>query len=400
MKFYTDSDMVNRFSGASVSSESLPLGFTRSGDTVTKATASNISATGYYVIKNAVVDLNGRTTLTADGVHISFYNCVVNINDTSDSPLGLTGYFEYSAGANNSGDIIAGVSGNQANSRTFNFYGCTVYQKVSASNSSSRSNYFVADFLNSNWYNLEGNTFAYMRNGSRVNNNNTSHITTGSNWELSSDAPSLDLSAIEFSGNRLFDFTYFNWGQGDSVVSNLEVASNGTPVIYAIGQGDKSYSPSILSLNPVTKLSGTGNCRYDQSTNINVRNGRIYESLKFDPIVSSDVVGTTKIQGAKCRLTLPYGFSSSAQFNSINGTPLDLDYESDSNGELVLQGSPTIPFGDDFPVVVTRQAQHTGATSGGDLYLSQITDYDSTIQVEGNTKIGLHKMVRLHLSII
>jgi len=238
----------------------------------------------------------------------------------------------------------------------------------------------VADFLDSNWYNLEGNTFIYMRNGSRVNNNNTSHITAGSNWELNSDAPSLDLSAIEFSGNRLFDFTYFNWGQGDSVVSNIEVSSNGTPVIYAIGQGDKSYSPSILSLNPVTKLSGTGNCRYDQSTNINVRNGRIYESLKFDPIVSSDVVGTTKIQGAKCRLTLPYGFSST-QFNSINGTPLDLDYESDSNGELVLQGSPTIPFGDDFPVVVTRQAQHTGATSGGDLYLSQITDYDSTIQV-------------------
>jgi len=368
MRFYTDDDMFNRFDGSSVS-ENLPPGYSRSGDQIDVSTDLDISATGYYVVTEAIVNATARTTLTANGVHLSFYNCIVNIDTSSTAPMSLNGHNNFSAGQNNSGTIIAGVSGNESISKTINYYGCTIYQQQGG-----RRNYYTSDFHDSNFIILQGQMFNYLRNGSRVERTNASNPTgSDTNWELSSDVTN-DLSLLNFELNRLADVAFFNWGQGDVSVKELDVVTNkATPVLYALGGGSKSVIPNILSESPLVKITDDGQIRYDQSSQPHVRKGRVIESMFINPIVSPDAAGIDKTQGLRLQAQLDYSFSAT-NYNDYTSAASTINYETDTNGRFLLSGTPTIAFGEIYPVIMTRTAQW----QSGNL-LSTLTDYDNVV---------------------
>jgi len=365
MRFYLDSEIVNRFSGATVS-ENLPPGFSKSNSIIDINVATSIVAVDYYVVKNAIVNLNNQVILDADGVHLSFYNCILNVDVPESSPLGLTGWGGFSAGQGNSGTILAGVPGNEAISRTINYYGCTMYLHMSP-----RRNYYTTDFYDSNLFIYTGQMFNYLRNGSRiVRSNPTNTGGASTNWELS--AVGGDLTALQFEQNRLANVIFFNFGQGDVSLVGLEVVSNGTPIIYAVGAGSGEI-PNILSISPITKITTTGQVRYDQSGNANVQSARIIESMQINPVFAEDSAGITKKEGVRVQAQIEYTFTGT-KYDEYNSTPSTLDYETDSNGELILQGTPIIAFGEVYPVVMTRTAQW----QSGNL-LSLLTDYNNLV---------------------
>ena len=381
MKFYLDSEMVNRFSGASVS-DNLPSIWTRTGDTITHSVDTNLATTGYYVITNSIVNINQRLTLTANGVHLSFYNCIINFNSADRVPFGLTGWGNYSSGQTNSGTVISGVSGNQSISRTINYFGCTINQLHDAYHS-----FYYTDIIDTTFQVMTGENYNYIRNGARILRSNIAGTSNQDcNIELSADGTE-NLDDIEFVGNTLTDVTYFNWGQGNATVKDLTVNTNsGTAVIYAGGEGDGSIVPNIVSESPFTKLTSTANCRYDQSNSSHVRDARFIEAQRINPIFSTDVVGNTKIEGIRLQAQLDYTFTGDNphQYNSTNSV---VNYETNVSGTLGTISPPIyLAFGDVYPVIMTRTAQHTGATSSGILYLSLLTSYSNTIVVRDYKK--------------